>query len=142
VGLFTVELRGQDQVLGTLSRFRTEAVAGVKAVVAMSALNVQTNAKGRCPVDTGRLRSSIRAVFVDGGLGASVETNVKYAPFVEYGTGRLGAASGVTPGDGYTYGPSKGSRAQPFLFPAWDLARPQFVEFLEAALDAAADAAS
>lgn len=53
---------------------------------------VETEAKRRCPIDTGRLRSSIRTelVTVDGQLAAKVGTNVKYAIFVERGTGIYG----------------------------------------------------
>ncbi len=61
---------------------------------------VANNAKRRCPVDTGRLRSSItHAVFREGDhLSAHVGTDVEYAIYVELGTSRM--------------------RAQPFLRPA------------------------
>lgn len=64
------------------------------------AVGVERDAKRLCPVDTGRLRSSITHVTgVDGrGLVAKVGTNVDYALPVEMGTSK--------------------SRAQPFLRPA------------------------
>lgn len=51
-------------------------------------LRVQNEARKLCPVDTGRLRSSIQATPGRDGRGPYVEvgTNVEYAPFVEYGT--------------------------------------------------------
>lgn len=63
-------------------------------------LRVQNAARSFCPVDTGRLRSSIQYVPGRDALGPffDVGTNVEYAPFVEYGTSR--------------------TRAQPFLRPA------------------------
>ena len=55
-------------------------------------------AKGRCPVDTGRLRASIGHALDEEGLTVYVGTNVQYAPHVELGTHR--------------------QRAQPYLRPA------------------------
>lgn len=58
------------------------------------ALKVETFAKDLCPVDTGRLRSSItHAVNKDGdGLYADIGTNVEYALPVESRTSYLFAA--------------------------------------------------
>lgn len=52
---------------------------------------VERRAKHLCPVDTGRLRSSItHEAGVDaGGLVGRVGTDVNYAPYVELGTRRL-----------------------------------------------------
>jgi HK97 gp10 family phage protein len=64
------------------------------------AIRVQRGAKQRCPVDTGRLRSSITEALGEDsqGLVARIGTNVEYARHVEFGTVRM--------------------RAQPFLRPA------------------------
>ena len=69
------------------------------------ALQVDRAAKRLCPVDTGRLRSSItNELGADGqGLMASVGTNVEYAPYVELGTSNMAA--------------------QPFLLPALEAAQ-------------------
>lgn len=63
-------------------------------------LAVERAAKRLCPVDTGRLRSSItHEIQKDGrGLVGVVGTNVSYAAYVEFGTSRM--------------------RAQPYLRPA------------------------
>ena len=52
------------------------------------AISVQNRARTYCPVDTGRLRSSITHVMGEDRKGpyAEIGTNVAYAPFVEYGT--------------------------------------------------------
>ncbi|HKU53714.1 MAG TPA: HK97-gp10 family putative phage morphogenesis protein, partial [Nitrospira sp.] len=64
-------------------------------------VNVQSSAKTKCPVDTGRLRSSIQTTpprETSTGLAVRIGSNVNYARFVELGTRRM--------------------RAQPFLRPA------------------------
>lgn len=68
--------------------------------LARRANKVSNQAKRLCPVDTGRLRSSITMdLGQDGdGLFAMVGTNVNYAEFVEFGT--------------------RYTRPQPFLRPA------------------------
>lgn len=58
--------------------------------------NMERYAKQVCPVDTGKLRSSIRTEAGD--MKVTIGTNVKYAPHVEYGTHKM--------------------RPQPFLRPA------------------------
>lgn len=65
-----------------------------------TAIRVVNAARELCPVDTGRLRSSVTFVPGRDGIGFYVDvgTNVAYAPFVEFGTST--------------------SPAQPFLRPA------------------------
>ena len=63
------------------------------------ALQVDRAAKQGCPVDTGRLRSSItNQVGTDAeGLLAAVGTDVEYAPYVELGTSKMGAQAFLLP---------------------------------------------
>ena len=104
---------GLTGVSGLLLRMAT-VVGSIKRrvdeEVATTALLVETEAKRRCPVDTGRLRSSITTERK--GLTLSVGSNVKYAPFIEFGTRRMAA--------------------QPFLFPAAESQRIAFVANLKA----------
>lgn len=59
---------------------------------------VEAAAKQNCPVDTGRLRSSIsHELALDGGIVGRVGTNVFYAPFVELGTSRMSAQPFLRP---------------------------------------------
>lgn len=67
--------------------------------LAKLAVQVETGAKQRCPVDTGRLRSSIswRLEQEQGGLAAYVGTVTEYAPFVELGTRFMSARPFLLP---------------------------------------------
>ena len=63
------------------------------------ALQVERAAIRGCPVDTGRLRSSIaNEIGQDGeGLVAVIGTNVEYAPYVELGTSKMAAQPFLLP---------------------------------------------
>ena len=63
------------------------------------ALQVDRAAKQLCPVDHGRLRSSItNEIGQDGqGLVVTIGTNVEYAPYVELGTSNSPAQAFLLP---------------------------------------------
>lgn len=75
----------------------------------------------KCPVDTGNLRTSISHDSDED--TAIVGTNVEYAPYVEYGTGKYAEGGGrSTPwryqdSDG-NWHTTSGQKPQPFLRPA------------------------
>jgi HK97 gp10 family phage protein len=82
----------QDAVRGMVLRTERDLLrVGLKA---------QNNARQLCPVDTGRLRSSIIAEQGRDARGFFVQigTNVEYAPYVEFGTGRSAAQPFLRPG--------------------------------------------
>lgn len=60
----------------------------VYKMILKTTLRMESVAKGLCPVDTGRLRSSIQHEISldDGEITGRVGTNVEYAPYVEFGT--------------------------------------------------------
>lgn len=70
--------------LNSLGEYRAEVEDGLQKVIAYHARQVERKAKVRCPVDSGRLRTSICVEMKK--LCAIVGTNVEYAPHVEYGT--------------------------------------------------------
>jgi HK97 gp10 family phage protein len=67
------------------------------AVVRRASFDVEGQAKGRAPVDTGALKNSIGTEFENGGLTGIVAPHVEYAAFVEYGTKRMSAQPYMTP---------------------------------------------
>lgn len=109
------EIDGMAELRRALVNVDAEGMRMVKREVARATLNIQTGAKERVAVDTGRLRNSIAIEFERDGLTGIVGTNVDYAPYQEFGTS-------VMP-------------AHPFLFPAAEEEYPRFVERLRAALN-------
>ena len=104
---------------------------GVRRALVQTGIDVQNRARQLCPVDTGRLRSSI-VHRVDGSgrvSGITVGTNVSYAADVEYGT----APHVILPKNKKAlYWPGAahpvarvnhpGTKAKPFMRPALELA--------------------
>ncbi|TGE05560.1 HK97 gp10 family phage protein [Hymenobacter fodinae] len=100
-------------LIDKLNALRFGAKARVETVLDETALLVESTAKELTPVDTGRLRASIHA-DKPGPLQRTVGSDVEYAIWVELGArGR--------PGTG-------------FLFRAFELNRPRFIEKLKEAI--------
>ena len=72
--------------------------------ITYAALEMESKAKQRCPVVTGRLRASIKSFVDRDTLSAVVGTNVEYAEKVEYG--------GISK-------TGKKTKKTPFLYPAY-----------------------
>lgn len=71
----------------------------VAVQLAAAGARVERRAKMLCPVDTGRLRSSVtHATFrEDGMLTEHIGTDVEYAPYVELGTSKMPAQPFLRP---------------------------------------------
>lgn len=104
----TVKVTGFDKLLAKLDRIPKASEGKVRDQVKRSTINVQREARRNAPVDTGRLRSSIRFKVSDEGFTGQVFSDVEYAAFVEFGTSRIGS--------------------RPFLVPAWEDERKVFIE--------------
>ena len=122
-------------------KLSNEVEEDVKKVVKNSAFSIEANAKSNLTknksVDTGHLRRGIATDIK--GLGATIHTsNIKYAPGVEYGT----KAHIIRPKNkkvlywkGAKHPVKKvnhpGSKAKPFLIPAFNQEKDQFLEKLK-----------
>lgn len=84
---------------GALHRLLEGADGPVAKELTRQVIRVDSRAKALCPVDTGRLRSSInwRIAHDSQGLVGIVGTNVDYAPFVEFGTRYTAAQAFLRP---------------------------------------------
>ena len=124
-----------------VTKLSNEVEEDVKKVVKNSAFNIEKNAKSNLTknksVATGHLRRGISTDIR--GLGATIHTsNIKYAPGVEYGT----KAHIIRPKNkrflywkGAKHPVKKvnhpGSKAKPYLIPAFNQEKDQFLEKLK-----------
>lgn len=92
-----VELVGKRETQRNLQRYLKGVEAGILRLNRIYALKIERTAKQLCPVDTGRLRASIRYVLDEAAKAAVVGTDVTYAPYVELGTYRMAAQPHIFP---------------------------------------------
>lgn len=145
---------------GNIKAWTEAKKQAVRDAVNESALNIQTGAKRRTVVDTGRLRSSIAIEPATELTGYSlrVGTKVFYGPYIEFGTGVFSnhptEQGRQTPWafpvakaskkkiynwpqmemGGEMYYMTRGSKPHPFLFPAFEEERPHFEKRVREAL--------
>ena len=109
----------------------------IRKVVKNSAFNIERNAKSSASVKTGHLRRSISTKMGD--MEATIHTsNLKYAPMVEFGT-RPHIIRAKNKKALYWKGASHpvkqvshpGSKAKPYLIPAFEKEKDQFLEKLK-----------
>jgi len=91
-----VDFGALDGMKKAMKRFPGVIVEELGKAVTELVLLIESEAKRRCPVDTGNLRSSITPV-VESWAAGYVGTNVQYAPFVEYGTKHMAAQPYLEP---------------------------------------------
>ena len=113
----------------------------IRKVVKNSAFNIERNAKSSASVKTGHLRRSISTKIGD--MEATIHTsNLKYAPMVEFGT-RPHIIRAKNKKALYWKGathPVKqvnhpGSKAKPYLIPAFEKEKDQFLEKLKEVIE-------
>lgn len=122
---------GLEEIMQQLQELPEAIMDGAEAGMRKGMQRIEGDAKENAPVDTGELRQKIeRNVYRGfGGLEGHVKAYAEHAPYVEFGTGAVGQASGgrgkayKTKGwtyfDGKRFVHTKGQPARPFLFPAF-----------------------
>lgn len=83
-----VQIHGLDELHKRFSKSKEILNEELEIALRRSVQRVQSDVKRETPVDTGRLRGSITSEVTGSGksLKGIVGTNVKYAPYVEFGT--------------------------------------------------------
>lgn len=84
--MFSVRVVNLGDTLTSIGKFDTEFNTKLKKIILSNAYQIERNAKKRVPVDTGKLRSSIRVQIYLGGLSVDVGSDLPMAKYVEYGT--------------------------------------------------------
>ena len=124
-----------------LGELPDEIKDNIRKVVKNSAFNIERNAKSSASVKTGHLRRSISTKMGD--MEATIHTsNLKYAPMVEFGT-RPHIIRAKNKKALYWKGakhPVKqvnhpGSKAKPYLIPAFEKEKDQFLEKLKEVIE-------
>jgi len=117
-----VELEGQEEFRRALAGLRLGVLRELKARVQESAEVIEAGAKARVPVDEGTTHDSIKIIYRDGGLAASIGSGYFVARFVEQGV--------------------NGRPAKPFLNPAFQQERAKYLKGVEDAVSTAGREAS
>jgi len=126
----SIKVKGIKQAVEALDDYKDTKTKQLEKATQRATVDVDRKAKKNVPVDTGRLKTSIHRTTNK--LNGTVFTNVEYAPYIEFGTGSMvdvpkGLESYAQQFKG------KGVKqvnmpAQPFLFPAWEVVRPDYIK--------------
>ena len=87
---FGVKIYGADAIIKRLEASPQQMMEESKLIIDAAVIEIAAKAKQQVAVKTGALKASIRHAKYQPGKGASVSagnTNVRYAPYVEFGTG-------------------------------------------------------
>ena len=87
---FGVKIYGADAIIKRLNAAPQKMMEESKLIIDAAVIEIAAKAKQQVAVKTGALKASIRHAKYQPGKGASVSagnTNVRYAPYVEFGTG-------------------------------------------------------
>ena len=87
---FGVKIYGVDAIIKRLEASPQKMMEESKIIIDEAVQDIAARAKQRVPVKTSALKNSIRHTKYQPGRGASVSAgnaNVRYAPYVEFGTG-------------------------------------------------------
>jgi len=93
-----IKINGLPEALSRLRKYQSRKKKQIKDELMIGAFKIEGGAKDVVPVLTGRLKGSITVDASDLALlVARVGTDVKYAPYVEFGTKFMGARSYLYP---------------------------------------------
>lgn len=134
-----INIIGLNGAIEVFDNIPTITINKIKRQIVKSALKIETDAKRKAPSDTGRLRSSIQTKISLGGFSADVFSDANYAMAVEKGSRPHFPPVTALEGWARRHGmegmefliaraiAKKGTKPQPFLFPAWEAERPEFI---------------
>lgn len=131
-----IELKGIEQFKRELNKVKSEITRELERTTSASLLRIQSDAKRKAPVDTGRLRASISKR--QDGTDGEVSTNVDYAPYIEFGTGTLVSVPDELKEIAQQFR-GRGLKnvnlpARPFMYPALVKERPNYIRNLKQVL--------
>ena len=126
-----IELKGIEQFKRELNKVKSNITREIERTTSASLLRIQSDAKRKAAVDTGRLRAAIhhRQQGTDGEV--AVYDSVHYAPYIEFGTGNLVSVPDELKEIAMEFkGRGVGQvnlPARPFLYPAFVKEQPVYI---------------
>lgn len=115
-----IEVEFDDNSEAVLSALRNAVERGLMAIGETAVTYAKKSLTEQKAVDTGRLRNSINYLVRDDEV--YIGTNVEYAPYVEFGTGKYADGGRPTPwvyqDDEGNWHWTEGNPARPYLAPA------------------------
>jgi len=119
--MLDIKLTGSEQAIKDIAKIFEQTNASLEDIIVKGAFDIEKDAKQAVPVDTGRLRSSITYEMITKSE-ARIGTNVEYAPWIEFETGRRLAPVGATWSRRHGKGNARvlwvSGKARPYLYPA------------------------
>lgn len=120
-----------------LRRILKESTDDIKPIMKRAADDLRDDMHRRVPVDSGNLKENITSFVAKNGLraeagfrGKKAKRRAWYARFIEFGT------------KPHMKSNHPGTRAQPFIAPAWDSQKPQILKATNRAIKLAVDKVS
>ena len=95
-----IDVEGIDNILNQFSRFDQESRVNLRKAVRSNANALRKAIQSRAPVDSGNLKSSIKAKYEKDGFGADVgpvSGKGSHAHLIEFGTVKMSAQPFITP---------------------------------------------
>jgi len=133
-----VIITGDKKLISALRKFGQDGVKAIEDTVKFTALGIEDNAKQFAPVDIGTLRQSI-VTEKQTALSYIVAALAHYAPYMEFGTGKKVSVPDVfrEQAEQFRGGGVKevNLRPQPFMYPAYLIAKKNYKSDLEDNLD-------
>lgn len=136
-----IQMKGLDKTIERLEILAKKKKKETAELVNQKAIDIQRGAKKRAPVDDGALRASIVIEKFQDGMAARVGSRLPYAAYQEWGTGiyaqhpdipgRKTPWSFKHPKTGEWWINFRGAKPQPFLFPAFEAEREDFLKRIE-----------
>lgn len=132
-----VNITGQRQTIMNLTNYERRKYMGIKDVTEDTGDRILSRARALVNVDSGRLRSSLRAKVTTANFRFEVEigSDLLYAAYLEYGTG-IYSTKGTGRKTPWVYKAggkwwwTKGARPRPYLTPAYNAERDNYLDRL------------
>lgn len=124
-----ITIKGTKELQNLLKNVGT---APLERTIKKVTVEVQGQAKGLAPFNTGTLRNSIKMNYDSNKKEGRVYTNLEYATYVEFGTGVRGDGTYPDGEKKLTYNQNwKGQVAQPYMYPALQFGKSKAQEILK-----------